>query len=640
MSWWQNDPIAPGMDVAKATAAWWQNDPVADAEPEQDPRITELQKPGAAQRMLRVFPGVGGLLDEAGALADAGINWATGGRSGEDYDTSLDRRRDAMAKSDAENPIRNTIDMGLGIAATAGALPVIRAFSGNGMMSGAANAGANAVAYGAPALFAEGEGSFENRVQNVKDNLPAAAALSMGGGALLNRLANRAGGTPQNAVTREADSIGVEVPKFMEGGRATQQMAGKFGAIPFVGDDINAAVLKTRNQSEDAAVRMANRVAGVGTGPREAGDAASEAMVDFVGPRARQIQELAYGKVEKAMANAMSPLNETRKAVAELSRQQNAAAIPMHAQAISAIEEAVTRPGGLTFEGLSRLRTAVGTMMDNTLDPNNRVAAGGLKALYGSLSRDMEAAITQAGGPRVTQLWRRANNVTKMIAERRDTVSKIIGADAGKAGEGIVDKIVTMASTKSSADFARLNQARRVMGQEAWRQVAGVAIVRLGRNQSNQFSPDIFLKNYTQLSDDGRRALFHFAGDKNLQRELDALAAVSVKLQQFSKLGNPSGTGGVAALLSALAGAASGDMGSTAATALGGRVIGRLMAQPAVIRNVTAYSRRVEMFLRGKASRAAVSVAAVALANSVAKETGEDSRAIRQRIDVKSVPKP
>ncbi len=53
MSWWNSDPVADAspLEMAKTTAnAWWQNDPVADEKPkipEQDTRITELQKPGA-----------------------------------------------------------------------------------------------------------------------------------------------------------------------------------------------------------------------------------------------------------------------------------------------------------------------------------------------------------------------------------------------------------------------------------------------------------------------------------------------------------------------------------------------------------------------------------------------------------------
>jgi len=113
---------------------------------------------------------------------------------------------------------------------------------------------------------------------------------------------------------------------------------------------------------------------------------------------------------------------------------------------------------------------------------------------------------------------------------------------------------------------------------------------------------------------------------------LDALAAVSGRLQRFNRLGNPSGTGGVTALIAALGGAASGDMGATLGTALGGRAVGLLMSRPAVVRNVTAYSMAVERFLRGQSTRAALAALAATLARVVSKETGENESDIRDRI--------
>ena len=602
----------------------------------QDPRITELQKPGAAQRVLRGVPLLGGALDEIGAAGDAAINYATGGRAGEPYDESLSRRRDAIAKSDAEHPIRNTVDAVLGGVATARGIPFARPVGGTGVMSTAANAGINAAAAAAGTGFTQGEGSFVNRLENAKDygtaGLVAGTILGAGGQMLSNRLAP----TAANSVARQADSIGVQVPQFMEGGRASQQMASKVGSIPFVGDDVNAAVAGTRNQAQQAAENISNTVA-PNILAREAGEAASGAMQTWADDGARAVSDRVYEPVNRAMANVVAPLNNTRQAAQELLRQQNTAQAPLHARAIGEIDAALNQPNGLSFEGITRLRTRIGSMMDNAVDPENRTAWAGLNAVYAGLSRDMEAAIAQNGGQQAQQAWQRANAITRQIAERRDVVAKIVGAEGDKAGEGIVDKLVTMASTKSTADAARLQQARRVMGAEAWRGIAGNAIIRMGRNQSNEFSPDIFLKNYSQLSHEGRRLLFNSTGDNNLQPQLDALAAVSQRLQAFSRLGNPSGTGGVTALLAALGAAASGDMGATLGTAFAGRGIGLLMSRPAVVRNVTAHARNMERFLRGRATQAALSATAANLARVVSQETGEDRRQIELRI-MRSVP--
>ena len=154
MSWWNSDPVADAspLEMAKTTAnAWWQNDPVADEKPkipEQDPRITELQKPGVAQRMLRGVPVLGGLLDEIGAAGDAAVNYVTGGASGEDYDTSLARRREAIKQDDAAHQIRNTAESLTGGLALSAGLPVAQVFSRGiaapGMMRTASDAALNA----------------------------------------------------------------------------------------------------------------------------------------------------------------------------------------------------------------------------------------------------------------------------------------------------------------------------------------------------------------------------------------------------------------------------------------------------------------------------------------------------------------
>lgn len=600
----------------------------------QDPRITALQEPGAAERVLRGVPFLGGALDEIGAGADAALDYVSGGRIGEPYDASLARRREAIKKSDAEHPIRNTVESLLGSGVSAQALPFFRPFgtTGRGVMSGAANAGVNAALVAGPTAFLEGEGGFDERLEHAKDVLPTAIGVGSVLGGAGQIVANRFAGTAANSVTRDAQDIGVQIPAFMDGYRPTQSVAAKLGAIPFAGDDINAAVGRTRNQVANASQGISNAMAGP-AGVRNAGEAAREAMTHWADDGARAIQDRLYDPVNTAMANVRAPLSATERAARELVRQQDVSASPIHQRALHEIEQALGTPNGLTFEGITRLRTRIGTMMDNAIDPENRTARAGLGAIYGALTDDMQTAVATRGGAAAQQAWQRANRVTAQIAERRNTVARLIGAEGDKTGEGIVDKLVSMASTKSSADAGRLRQARRIVGAEGWRGIAGNAIQRLGRNQSNEFSADIFLKNYRQLSNEGRQILFNSTGNQQLTRELDALANVSHRLQQFSKLGNPSGTGGVTALLAAIGGAATGDMGATLGAAFGGRGVGYLLSRPAVVRNATAYSRMLERSLSNRATRAGLAAAAANLARAISAETGEDPKAIVARIN-------
>lgn len=607
MSWWNNDPVADAspLDMAKTTASWWQNDPVADAKPkvpEQDPRITELQKPGAAQRMLRGVPVLGGFLDEIGAAGDAAVSYVTGGSAGEDYDTSLARRREAIKADDAAHPVRNTAEGLVGGLALSAGLPVARVFSRGipnpGMLSTAGDAALNAGLYSAGHGFAEGEGGLENRIETAKDY--GGKAVVFGGllGAGTNRLANRMQGTPANSVVRNADELGFQLPQFMEGGQPSRTIAAKMGAIPFSGDDINTAVRQARGNTATAAQNLAAQTGG-GGGPTIAGEAVRDAITDWVGPGARAVQERIYRPVNQAMGNATGPLTETANEVQRLLNNQAAAAnTNIGAAAIREVENAVTQPNGLSFAGLQALRSRIGSLLDDKLNPDARADNAALNAVYGSLSRDLEAMVRR-GGQRAVTAWQRANGINRQLAERREAVAKVVGSNGDATGESIVDRIVRMAGSTQSGDIRTLHQARIAAGPDAWRQVAGESILRLGRNSANEFSPDTFVTKLSGLSNAGRQVMFRSVGDRNIERQLNNLFRVSQELQRFNRLGNPSGTGGVAALIGGMGAAASGDMGATAATMLGGRAVGRLMSRPATIRNAGPHAQRARHLLNG-----------------------------------------
>lgn len=615
----------------------WGGDEQKTAVPAEDPRVAALREPGMAQRALRGFPVINEALDEIGAAADSAINTVSGGYLGEDYDTSLQRRRNIQKKSDAENPVRNTVDAVLGAVATAPAIPFRAFVQGAGAIPGAVNTALNAVPWLAAQGFAGGEGGFENRVNNATETVKSGAPIALGLGGIGGAIAARLRGTPQNSVTAQAANLGIETPRFMDTGVAGRTIGAKLGALPFVGDDINAAVQSTREQAGQAAANIADNYA-PGATPQGAGEALRGSLTNFAGPRAAAIQDRAYQAVNNAMPQGQPlPLMATRRAVAELERQGVEAASPLHAQAIAEVRDALARPNGLSFEGLTRLRTRIGTIRDNTIDPNNRTQQAGLSALYRGLTDDIQTAVATNGGQAGQQAWDRANAVARRVAERRDTAARLVGSEGDKAGEGIIDRVVAMASTKSSADAARLSQLRRTAGADQWREVSAAAIQRLGRNQSNQFSADIFLKNFRQLSPRGAQLLFRSTGQDDLYQALQQLSNVSESLQQFSRLGNPSGTGGVTALLSAIAGAATGNVGATAAIMVGGRGAGFLMSRPRVVRAMHRYARAYMTGYRGRryqnATQAVPVSTSLALAKSVADETGEDPMIIMERIN-------
>ena len=624
--WWSNDPVVDGgpMPMARATANWWANDPIAD-DPQAKVReqVTKDRAGGGIGQTVGegIRTALNGLsfdtADEIGAAMQGTANFVTGGRIGKPYDEALAYEREYDRQVEEGQGMAAPALKIAGGLAVAPALPVTQMFTRGvlnpGMARTVADATANATAYGAAAGFAAGEGGLENRIDSAKNAVAYAAPLGAVGGAVASRYANRVQGTAPNSPLRDAQNIGVTLPQFMDGSAMPSMVASRMGAIPFVGDDINAAVRTARTEAGDAALAIANRTGG-GAGPQAAGEAVRDALVDWTDDGSRLVMDRVYQPVNTLMNGINGPLNNTAAALNTIVGRQNEAANPaIGATAVREVMAAVQQ-GALSFNGLSALRTRVGSLLDDSLNPDSRVDRGALRAIYGALTRDMEDMVRTVG-PRAQGAWTRANGIARQIAERRQALEAVVGKRGDATGESVVDRIVTMAGSKSSADAATLNQARRAAGGQVWRQVAGQAILRLGRNNANEFSPDTFVTKLSALSPEGRRLLFRSLGNPALERDLQSLYRVSQALQQFSRLGNPSGTGGVVALTGALGAAASGDMGATLATALAGRGVGNLMSRPGQVRNGNL--QRGRQIVRGPELQQAIAASVASIVNAI-----------------------
>lgn len=165
-----------------------------------------LAEPGAAERVLRYTP-IGSWLDEMGAAGDAAINWASGGRTGAPYEQALASRQEAQRASDAENPIRNTIEGAVGAVATAPMTPVARFFQGQSMLPQMANSGLTGLGYGA--IFGAGEGQPDDRA----DEAAKGGLIGAGIGAIAPPVM-RGLGNATNAVANWARPLPQGVEQF------------------------------------------------------------------------------------------------------------------------------------------------------------------------------------------------------------------------------------------------------------------------------------------------------------------------------------------------------------------------------------------------------------------------------------------
>ena len=169
--------------------------------------------------------------------------------------------------------------------------------------------------------------------------------------------------------------------------------------------------------------------------------------------------------------------------------------------------------------------------------------ASEVKYLYGALTKDLRSSVTNAGGPQALSAFDKANRIFENISTVRQDMSKVLGVKGDAAPEAVFSRLMAMAGSKSTANIDRLVQARKVMGAEAWNEVASGMVSKLGRDPTGDFSIQRFLTGYGNLSPTGRKTLFQSTGRDDLGRALEDIYFVSKsvedKLKQFS---NPSGT--------------------------------------------------------------------------------------------------
>jgi hypothetical protein len=200
--------------------------------------------------------------------------------------------------------------------------------------------------------------------------------------------------------------------------------------------------------------------------------------------------------------------------------------------------------GTIPFKTLQRLRSDVGDKLGDAVTAVDDLSRGQLKKLYGALSADIEAA-AKAAGPDAAKAFERANRYYRMNRSLNINV---------------VDKVLKQGTTEQAFNFAmgaaknggsRLRALRRNFSTEAWDEVAGTVLGRMGRaNPGGQnvagdaFSVSTFLTNWNKLSPGAKEALFGGARYKGLQPELDRLTRIVGSLKKVEGMANSSKTGG------------------------------------------------------------------------------------------------
>lgn len=409
----------------------------------------------------------------------------------------------------------------------------------------------------------------------------------------------------------------VQVPRAVAtDNMPVQQIAAAASNVPIAGTPLVKAAENTISQLGNKADEVAQGFGGASS-LQEAGDTARTAIKDWIQGKSAATANNLYNRVDSLVdPNVKTDLSATRGVIADIAAKRNAAALPS-GKAIDAVIEAVQRPGGLTYDGVKTLRTSIGETLKGGILPEG-MSGSELQSIYGALSKDLESAVSAAGGAKASAAFNRANQYYRLASARRASLARIVGADGNASAESVLDRLMAMAGSSSRADISKLMQARKVIGADDWSEIASTVVSRLGRDVEGDFSPQRFVTAYGKLSPAGKQVLFRSSGKTDLANYLDDIAKVSSRFKELQKFANPSGTAragfggiiGTGTLIAPLA---------VVKALVGGRLLASILSKPATAASVAKLARTQEALVASPspARLAAFNTAARNLINTI-----------------------
>jgi hypothetical protein len=394
--------------------------------------------------------------------------------------------------------------------------------------------------------------------------------------------------TEGQKVVQAADRLGVDLPRAVTSDKtAVQQMGKVVTSVPIGGTPLRKASQQAIEQIGQKADELQSSL---GSGEASvAGQAAREGIENYVGKETQRTADALYSKVDETVnPTVTTPLVNTAQKVNTISGRRTLAAMG-DSPAAANVAEALSRPEGLTYEGIKQLRTSIGEMLKGGPLPGN-ISQSELKQIYNGLSADLKASVRNAGGERAASLFERANRYYDLVSDRRENLARILNA---KSDEGLFSKIVSSAGSTSSADSKLLVQARKAVSPEDWNEIGSAVIGRLGRDAEGNFTPDRFATAWGKLSEQGKSLLF----SKEHRAALNDIATISSRFKQLNQFANPSGTGQTVAGVAGLGGVFV-DPVSLLGGIVSSRVLSGLLAKPATTRTVSRWSKAYESAVR------------------------------------------
>jgi hypothetical protein len=415
-------------------------------------------------------------------------------------------------------------------------------------------------------------------------------------------------------------------------------------SLPYVGQKIDARLGATADAANTALATDAQALSGGINARADVGESLRAPLQGTIEKNKGDINA-AFGELRQAI-NPDAPIapNNLVQALRQVaqSRQDSGWANP-----VAGLDNFVNLArSGASFNGLQRARSELAETLDFGA-AHGGFTAGDKKLLMSGLTKDMEEAVKTnvrqppvelgatheanlAGQPRspvsperAMDLFKSANETFQRLSGENKNVATILGSQRDTLLAG---RIVSAANGKTG-DPKLLAQLKAGLPEQDFGRVAGTVLHELGKNQSGEFSLNLFSKHWSQIGDRQKSILF---GDR--KKFYDDIANLSSFVKRGEQYKNTSGTARAETIATVLGGLATGATASIMTGSpiplagavgglAGGYTLAKALASPRGAASVARMTRAAQNYAK---LANPVNRAALTLAVENAKKTLED----------------
>lgn len=323
--------------------------------------------------------------------------------------------------------------------------------------------------------------------------------------------------------------------------RAAFQSA--IGKLPVASVITNKAIESQANQLKN---KIDELIPSAGASKATAGTAIQEGLKQWKSGFYETWKQLDE-KTSQLMGNPSSKAVQTNETLGKLSSRIDDPALNEIFQnpKIAQLKDAFSK-GDVPVNVLIQVRREVGQMLGSKFaELKSDFNAGELKALYGSLSKDIEQVAKDTGNPAVLQAIKRQNAYYAAGSDRIESYFNRLVKQANP------EKVFDALQTGSKKGAVEVRTVMKSLPVEARDEVVSATLSRMGQVRPSdqtaagtKFSAETFLTQWNQLNPEAKVSLFSGSSNHQMLKDLDTIAqAASVMRQSGKALFNPSGTG-------------------------------------------------------------------------------------------------